>query len=156
VVAGEVRSLAQRSAEAAREIKDLISNSVGKVSAGTALVHEAGQTIGAIVTNASKVASFIAEITAASGEQSQGIGEVNAAVNQLDEMTQQNAALVEESAAAAESLLEQAQRLAEVVAVFQLRAGVAGHAPLRPAATRGHGQADGYGGPERRARPRTP
>ncbi|MEN9383302.1 MAG: Methyl-accepting chemotaxis protein [Pseudomonadota bacterium] len=157
VVAGEVRSLAQRSAEAAREIKHLISASVDRVGAGTSLVHEAGETIGAIVTNASKVASFIAEITAASGEQSQGIGEVSLAVNQLDEMTQQNAALVEQSAAAAESLREQAQRLAEVVAVFQLPTGVAGgHAPLRPAATRGHGQdPDTYGGPERRTRARS-
>ncbi len=156
VVAGEVRSLAGRSAEAAREIKHLISTSVEKVSAGTALVHEAGETIGAIVTNASKVASFISDITSASGEQSQGISEVNAAVSQLDVMTQQNAALVEQSAAAAESLLEQAQRLAEVVAVFQLgTVGATGHAPLRPAATRGHGQSEGYGGPERRTHPRT-
>ncbi|GAB3185098.1 methyl-accepting chemotaxis protein [Hydrogenophaga aquatica] len=154
VVAGEVRSLAQRSAEAAREIKALISASVDKVNAGTQLVHQAGSTIHEIVDNAQKVSSFIGEITSASAEQSQGLGEVNGAVGQLDQMTQQNAALVEESAAAAESLRDQAQRLADLVAVFQLGNGAGGHAPLLPAATRGHGQAGSYGGPERRQRAR--
>lgn len=154
VVAGEVRSLAQRSAEAAREIKALISVSVDKVSAGTQVVHQAGSTIRDIVDNAQKVSSFIGEITSASAEQSQGLAEVNGAVGQLDQMTQQNAALVEESAAAAESLREQAQRLADLVAVFQLGDGASGHAPLLPAATRGHGQSGQYGGPERRQRAR--
>ena len=120
VVAGEVRSLAQRSAEAAKEIKGLIGASVEKVHAGTELVAQAGSTITEIVDNAQKISSFIADITTAAQEQSQGIGQVNAAVGQLDQMTQQNAALVEQSAAAAESLREQADRLAEVVRVFRV------------------------------------
>jgi methyl-accepting chemotaxis protein len=120
VVAGEVRSLAQRSAEAAKEIKSLIGTSVDRVAVGTALVSEAGQTIGEIVSNADRISSFIGDITVAAQEQSGGIGQVNSAVGRLDEMTQQNAALVEESAAAAESLREQAQRLSELVQVFRL------------------------------------
>ena len=120
VVAGEVRNLAQRSAEAAKEIKALIGNSVDKVEAGTRLVGEAGSTIGEVVANAQRVADMIGEITAASGEQSSGIAQVNTAVNQLDQMTQQNAALVEESAAAAQSLKDQAQRLVQAVQVFKL------------------------------------
>jgi methyl-accepting chemotaxis protein len=122
VVAGEVRSLAQRSAEAAKEIKSLIGASVDKVHTGTELVAQAGSTIGEIVDNAQKISTFIADITTAAQEQSQGIGQVNAAVGQLDQMTQQNAALVEESAAAAQSLREQASRLAEVVHVFRVSA----------------------------------
>ena len=156
VVAGEVRSLAQRSAEAAREIKALISASVERVGAGTQLVHQAGSTIRDIVDNAEKVSSFIAEITAATSEQAQGLAEINGAVGQLDQVTQQNAAFVEQSAPAADSLREQAQRLAEVVAVFRLSADGAGHPPLQPAATRGHGAAMApYRGPERRQLPRT-
>ncbi len=120
VVAAEVRSLAQRSAQAAREIKGLIEVSVGKVEAGTRLVAQAGSTIGEIVANAEKVSAFIGDITTAATEQSQGIGQVNVAVNQLDQMTQQNAALVEQSAAAADSLKDQALRLAEVVRVFRV------------------------------------
>mgnify|MGYP006170681509 CR=1 FL=1 len=120
VVAAEVRSLAQRSAQAAKEIKLLIEASVGKVETGSRLVAQAGSTIGEIVANAEKVSAFISDITTAAQEQSQGIGQVNAAVSQLDQMTQQNAALVEESAAAAESLKDQAGRLAEVVRVFRL------------------------------------
>jgi methyl-accepting chemotaxis protein len=120
VVAGEVRNLAQRSAQAAREIKELIGDSVSKIEAGTAQVHRAGQTIGDIVSNAQKISSFIGTITAAASEQSEGIAQINAAVAQLDQGTQQNAALVEESSAAAESLREQAQRLSQLVAVFQL------------------------------------
>jgi len=120
VVAAEVRSLAQRSAQAAKEIKVLIEASVGKVETGSRLVTEAGSTISEIVANAEKVSAFISDITTAAQEQSQGIGQVNAAVSQLDQMTQQNAALVEESAAAAESLKDQAGRLAEVVRVFRL------------------------------------
>ena len=120
VVAAEVRSLAQRSAQAAKEIKVLIEASVGKVETGSRLVAQAGSTISEIVANADKVSAFINDITTAAQEQSQGIGQVNAAVSQLDQMTQQNAALVEESAAAAESLKDQASRLADVVRVFRL------------------------------------
>jgi methyl-accepting chemotaxis protein len=119
VVAGEVRNLAQRSAEAAKEIKGLIGASVDRVDAGTRLVGEAGSTIGEVVANAQRVADMIGEITAASSEQSNGVGQVNTAVNQLDQMTQQNAALVEESAAAAATLREQAERLAQAVRVFK-------------------------------------
>jgi methyl-accepting chemotaxis protein len=122
VVASEVRSLAQRSAEAAKEIKGLIGNSVDKVDAGSRLVAEAGQTMSEIVGSVQRVSDIIGEITAASGEQRDGISQVNTAVNQLDQMTQQNAALVEESAAAAESLRDQAMRLVQVVQVFQLGA----------------------------------
>jgi len=120
VVASEVRSLAQRSANAAKEIKGLINASVEKVESGSRLVADAGQTMSEIVGSVQRVTDIIGEITAASSEQSEGIGQVNTAVTQLDQMTQQNAALVEESAAAAESLKDQAQRLAEVVAVFKL------------------------------------
>jgi methyl-accepting chemotaxis protein len=120
VVAGEVRRLAQRSTEAAREIKDLIGASVEKVEAGTRQVAEAGSTIGEIVANAQRISGLVSDITHAANEQSQGIGQVNGAVGQLDQMTQQNAALVEQSAAAAQSLREQAGKLAAVVATFQL------------------------------------
>jgi methyl-accepting chemotaxis protein len=120
VVAGEVRNLAQRSAEAAKEIKGLIGASVEKVEAGTKLVADAGQTMSEIVGSIQRVSDIVGEITAAAGEQSDGIGQVNTAVNQLDQMTQQNAALVEESAAAAVSLKDQAARLAQVVAVFRV------------------------------------
>ncbi len=120
VVAAEVRSLAQRSAQAAKEIKGLIETSVGKVEDGSRLVAQAGSTIGEIVANAEKVSAFISDITTAAGEQSDGIGQVNVAVTQLDQMTQQNAALVEESAAAAESLKDQASRLADAVRFFRL------------------------------------
>jgi methyl-accepting chemotaxis protein len=120
VVAAEVRNLAQRSAEAAKEIKTLIGNSVDKVDMGSRLVAEAGSTISEIVANADKVSAFISDITTAANEQSSGMGQVSGAVSQLDQMTQQNAALVEESAAAAESLKDQAARLADVVRVFRL------------------------------------
>ena len=120
VVATEVRSLARRSAESAREIKALIGVSVDKVEAGARLVVQAGSTMDEIVASVQRVGDMIAEITAAATEQSAGIGQVNVAVTQLDQMTQQNAALVEESAAAAESLREQAQRLSGVVATFRL------------------------------------
>ena len=122
VVAGEVRSLAQRSAEAAREIKTLIGSSVERVATGARLVQDAGTTMGEIVTSVQRVSDIIGEISAAASEQSQGIGQVNTAVNQLDQMTQQNAALVEESTAAAASMRDQAQRLAEVVSVFNVGA----------------------------------
>ena len=135
VVAGEVRNLAQRSAEAAKEIKGLIGTSVDKVEAGSRLVAEAGQTMSEIVGSVQRVSDIIGEITAASGEQSDGIGQVNVAVNQLDQMTQQNAALVEESTAAAESLKEQANRLAQVVQVFKIASDAA-----QPAAAAGRSQ----------------
>ncbi len=122
VVASEVRSLAQRSAEAAKEIKGLIGASVERVDAGSKLVADAGQTMGEIVGSVKRVSDVIGEITVASGEQSDGIGQVNTAVTQLDQMTQQNAALVEESTAAAESLRTQAQRLAQALAGFRLAA----------------------------------
>ncbi|QPF75714.1 HAMP domain-containing protein [Roseateles sp. DAIF2] len=120
VVAGEVRSLAQRSAEAAREIKGLIGSSVEKVETGARLVQDAGSTMDEIVASVKRVTDIIAEISASTVEQSQGIGTVNSAVSQLDQMTQQNAALVEQSAAAAESLKDQAGRLAQVVGGFRL------------------------------------
>jgi methyl-accepting chemotaxis protein len=120
VVASEVRSLAQRSATAAKEIKTLIDASVNSVNSGAKQVRDAGSTMSEIVTSVSRVTDIIAEISAASSDQSQGIGQVNAAVNELDQMTQQNAALVEESTAAAESLKEQAGLLAQAVSTFKL------------------------------------
>jgi len=120
VVAGEVRNLAQRSAQAAREIKQLISDSVQKVDSGSRQVTEAGQTMRDIVDQVKRVADLIGEITSATLEQDSGIGQVNAAVTQLDQMTQQNAALVEQSAAAAESLKQQAAELDRLVAVFKV------------------------------------
>ncbi|MBV6324779.1 methyl-accepting chemotaxis protein [Duganella violaceipulchra] len=120
VVASEVRNLAQRSAGAAKEIKELIGDSVNKVDAGSKLVDEAGQTMGLIVTSIRQVADIMGEITAATQEQSNGIEEVNQAITQMDEMTQQNAALVEQAAAAAESMQEQAEMLAQAVSIFKL------------------------------------
>jgi methyl-accepting chemotaxis protein len=120
VVAGEVRSLAQRSADAAKQIKSLITDSVEKVHAGTEQVAEAGRTMADIVSQVRRVNDLIAEISAATLEQTQGIGQVGDAVSQLDQVTQQNAALVEESAAAAESLNQQAAKLVEAVGVFRL------------------------------------
>ena len=120
VVASEVRSLAQRSAEAAKEIKGLIGASVDKVEGGSKLVADAGRTMAEIVSSVQRVSDIIGEITAAAAEQSHGIVSVNASVNQLDQMTQQNAALVEQSAAAAESLREQASRLSDAVGTFRL------------------------------------
>jgi methyl-accepting chemotaxis protein len=122
VVASEVRSLAQRSAQAAKEIKGLIGASVDRVEAGSRLVADAGKTMSEIVGSVQRVSDIIGEITAASSEQSDGIGSVNAAVTQLDQMTQQNSALVEESAAAAESLKDQAVRLSQAVGAFRLEA----------------------------------
>ncbi len=121
VVASEVRNLAQRSAAAAKEIKTLIGDSVEKVDGGGKLVDEAGQTMELIVTSVKQVADIMSEITAASEEQSLGIGQVNDAINQMDEMTSQNAALVEQAAAAAQSMQDEAQVLSKAVAVFTLR-----------------------------------
>ncbi|MFJ3047575.1 methyl-accepting chemotaxis protein [Herbaspirillum chlorophenolicum] len=120
VVASEVRSLAQRSAAAAKEIKGLIDDSVTKVGNGSALVAQAGQTMDEVVASVRRVTDVMGEITAASQEQSTGIEEVNRAITQMDETTQQNAALVEEAAAAAQSLQEQAGRLLSAVGVFRL------------------------------------
>ena len=130
VVAGEVRSLAQRSAQAAKEIKGLIEDSVGKVGAGSQQVERAGATMQEIVASVKRVTDIMGEISAASEEQSSGIDQVNRAVSQMDEVTQQNAALVEEGAAAG-SLEEQAQRLAEAVAVFKINAGEVIEVPAR-------------------------
>ncbi|MBH9552726.1 methyl-accepting chemotaxis protein [Inhella gelatinilytica] len=119
VVAGEVRTLAGRSAEAAKEIKTLINTSVEKVETGARLVQDAGSAMNDIVSGVQRVSDIIGDIAAASTEQSDGISQVNQSVVQLDQMTQQNAALVEESAAAAESLRDQAQRLVEAIAIFR-------------------------------------
>jgi methyl-accepting chemotaxis protein len=125
VVATEVRNLASRSAEAAKQIKALIEDSVRKVDDGSKLVDESGRTLDDIVGAVKKVTDLIAEITAASREQATGVEEVNKAVMQMDEMTQQNAALVEEAAAATEALTEQAQSLAQLVSFFDLGAATA-------------------------------
>jgi len=120
VVATEVRNLAQRAATAAGEIKHLINDSVSKVTGGTKLVTQAGETMGEIVTSIQGVTKMMSEITAASLEQSQGIEQVNSAVSQMDDVTQQNAALVEQSAAAAEALEDQARNLSVAVSHFKL------------------------------------
>ena len=120
VVAAEVRSLAQRSAEAAKEIKALISTSVSNVDAGSSQVAQAGESMHEIVASVRRVTDLIGEISAATHEQQDGFAQVNQAVSNLDQMTQQNAALVEESSSAATSMNEQAQRLAQVVSVFKV------------------------------------
>ena len=120
VVASEVRSLAQRSAAAAKEIKTLIDDSVDKVDSGSKLVAEAGTTMVEVVDSVKRVTDIMSEIMAASQEQSAGIEQVNQAIGQMDQVTQQNAALVEEAAAAAESLNEQAANLAQAVSIFKL------------------------------------
>jgi methyl-accepting chemotaxis protein len=122
VVASEVRSLAQRSAAAAKEIKDLIANSVAKVESGSAQVEQAGKTMSDVVTSVQRVTDLMAEISAASAEQSTGIIEVNQAILQMDSVTQQNASLVEEAAAAAQSLEDQAKHLHGLIEVFRLQA----------------------------------
>ncbi len=123
VVAGEVRNLAQRSSSAAKEIKDLITDSVSKTAEGTKLVESAGSTMQEIVSSVQRVTDIMGEISAASSEQSSGIDQVNNAITSMDEVTQQNAALVEEAAAAAESLVEQASSLMETVSAFRLSGG---------------------------------
>jgi methyl-accepting chemotaxis protein len=145
VVAGEVRNLAQRSAAAAKEIKQLITTSVEQVERGTVLVDRAGATMQDIVGSIGRVTDLMGEISAASSEQSTGVAQIGEAVSQMDQVTQQNAALVEESAAAAESLRQQAQQLVQVVAVFRLTG--ADDAPAHGTAPR---QASGWDGSERR------
>ncbi|KDE36972.1 methyl-accepting chemotaxis protein [Kosakonia radicincitans] len=120
VVAGEVRNLAQRSAQAAREIKSLIEDSVGRVELGSTLVESAGETMGEIVNAVTRVTDIMGEIASASDEQSRGIDQVGLAVSEMDRVTQQNASLVEESAAAAAALEEQASRLTQAVSVFRI------------------------------------
>ncbi len=131
VVATEVRSLAQRSAAAAKEIKSLIGDSVEKVENGSKLVAEAGATMEEVVTSVRRVTDIMGEITAASQEQSTGIEQVNQAITQMDQVTQQNAALVEEAAAAADSLQEQAAALLDIVSVFRV-SGVAASGATKP------------------------
>ena len=120
VVAGEVRALAQRSAEAAKEIKGLIGASVKRVEQGTMLADQAGQTMGEVVASIRRVSDIVSEISSASLEQSTGVGQVGQSVSQMDQVTQQNAALVEQSAAATESLMGQAGALVQAVSVFKL------------------------------------
>jgi methyl-accepting chemotaxis protein len=131
VVATEVRTLAQRSATAAKQIKELIGDSVSRVDAGSKLVAKAGSTINEIVQSVTRVTDIMTEISSASDEQSTGIEQVNQAVSQMDEVTQQNAALVEQAAAAAQSMAEQARALREVVDVFNVGHPESGSA-IRP------------------------
>jgi len=152
VVAGEVRNLASRSAEAAKEIKQLINDSVGRVEQGTELVDQAGHTMQEVVASIRRVTDIMGEISAASAEQSAGVSQVGEAVTQMDQATQQNAALVEEMAAAASSLRSQAQDLVQIVGVFKLdtqgsavRSAAAPGLSLREAAG-----AQAQRGPERR------
>jgi methyl-accepting chemotaxis protein len=133
VVASEVRALAQRSAGAAKEIKALIGAASSEVEAGSALVQDAGRTMADVVASVRQVSDIVAEITAASAEQSTGIGHVNQAIVQMDGTTQQNAALVEEAAAAADSLHQQAELLVALVGEFRLDGEQAEPAPVRPA-----------------------
>ena len=134
VVAGEVRTLAQRSAAAAKEIKQLIDDSVAKVSVGSQLVSDAGATMDEVVTSVQRVTDIVAEISSASREQEGGIVQINHAITEMDSVTQQNAALVEEAAGAAGSLQEQADRLAQMAAVFKVEMPAAAAAPARKAA----------------------
>ena len=131
VVAGEVRSLAQRSAAAAKEIKTLISDSVEKVDTGSKLVNEAGETMQEIVQSIERVTSIVNEISVASEEQTSGIEQVNHAIIDMDSNTQQNSALVEQAAAATQSMLEQAGKLQQIVAVFQLDSRYTSTTPSR-------------------------
>jgi len=148
VVATEVRSLAQRSAEAAKEIKTLISNSVEKVENGTALVAKAGSTMTEVVTAIRRVTDIMGEVSAASSEQSAGVAQVGEAVVQMDQATQQNAALVEESAAAADSLKTQARQMLDAVAVFKHGRAQTLHTPQSDPESRENHK--GWTGTERR------
>ncbi|MFL6716192.1 MAG: methyl-accepting chemotaxis protein [Burkholderiaceae bacterium] len=154
VVASEVRSLAQKSASAAREIKSLITDSVSQVEGGTKLAQQAGATMEEVVASVRRVTDMMGEISSASAEQSAGIGEVNDAITQMDQVTQQNAALVEQAAAAAGALQEQAQHLLKAVQVFHMHGGEAVASPRAGVAAALAGQA----APARAARsePRLP
>ncbi|MBI2749312.1 MAG: HAMP domain-containing protein, partial [Burkholderiales bacterium] len=148
VVASEVRALAGRSAEAAKEIKTLITASVEKVEQGTRLVDQAGSTMTEVVSSIKRVTDIMGEISAASNEQSLGVGQVGEAIGQMDQATQQNAALVEEMAAAASSMKHQAQELVQTVAVFKLAEG---HAVPRKMEVRAPSSSSKpFAGPERR------
>jgi methyl-accepting chemotaxis protein len=127
VVASEVRSLAQRSSSAAKEIKDLINASVQKIQDGSSLANEAGKTMSEVTQAVARVTDIMGEIAAASTEQSRGIEQVNQAITQMDEVTQQNAALVEEATAASKSLEDQGQQLNQAISFFRLDSGA--HAP---------------------------
>jgi methyl-accepting chemotaxis protein len=145
VVAAEVRNLAQRSANAAKEIKSLISESGGKVDAGSRLVAAAGQTMEEIVQSVKRVTDIMAEISAASKEQSSGIEAVNIAVIQMDKITQQNAALVEQAAAAAKSMEDQTEGLAGMVSAFRVTAAAPVRTALKPAPARVTGPTPAHG-----------
>ena len=142
VVASEVRNLAQRAAEAAKNIKAVIANSIGKVEDGARLVESAGNSMEEIVAQVKRVSAIIGEIAAASKEQSGGIEQVNQAITQIDQITQQNAALVEEATAAAKSLEEQSDALVQGVAIFKLVHGH-GAAPKREPVAKRAALADG-------------
>lgn len=131
VVASEVRTLAQRSAQAAKEIKELIGSTVARVDVGTELVSQAGATMKQIVDNVVRVRKIISEIASSAAEQSEGVAQINAAVANLDHMTQQNAALVEQSAAAATSMTEQAAQLAKVVQTFRMNEADLSRSPVQ-------------------------
>jgi methyl-accepting chemotaxis protein len=132
VVAGEVRTLAQRSAAAAKEIKGLIGDSVARVDDGAKLVAEAGATMQEIVASVNKVSTMIGAISSATQEQGEGIEHINQAIAQMDHVTQQNASLVEEAAAASEAMQEQAAKLAQVVSVFRIETSAPARAPVTP------------------------
>ncbi len=136
VVAAEVRSLAQRSAESAKEIRGLIEASVNRVEAGAKLVEQAGKTMDELVASVKKVAGFMTEIAAASHEQSSGIEQINRAITQMDTVVQMNASLVEEATAAATSMASQATGLTQVVAQFRVDGTAAPIAAAQPAITR--------------------
>ncbi|SPJ34840.1 methyl-accepting chemotaxis protein [Kushneria phyllosphaerae] len=150
VVASEVRTLSSRSADAAREIKALVNDSVAKVSNGAELVNRSGQTLGSIVESINKMTDIVAEIAAASREQSTGIEQVNQAISQMDSVTQQNAALVEEAAAASRSMEHSARVLREQVAFFKVDQGQATHALASAPALLSHDYADKAQGPLKR------
>jgi methyl-accepting chemotaxis protein len=132
VVASEVRSLAQRSSQAAKDIKDLITNSSSQVQDGVGLVNQTGASLTEILASIKQVADIVAEIASASGEQSTGIDQINKALNQMDEVTQQNSALVEENAASAKTLEQQSETMNEKVAFFRLDQHVESHAVKAP------------------------
>jgi methyl-accepting chemotaxis protein len=151
VVASEVRSLAGRSADAAKEIKQLINASVERVEQGTALVDEAGTTMTEVVDSIKRVTDLMGEISAASNEQAAGVAQVGEAVSQMDQVTQQNAALVEEMAAAASSLKSQAQDLVQTVAVFKTAGGVPGLALMTTPVRSNSATSNTFKGSDRRA-----